>query len=224
MADLTGRRVLVVGASSGIGAAIVELLASQGARVAGAARRVDQISAEVAIDCDVRAPDACTAVVETTVKGFGGLDGLVYATGVSPLQPLTEMSAFDWDDVLRTNVVGAALISAAALPHLAESRGSAVYLSSDSMPNPWPGLGAYAASKAALETMVKAWSGEHPDVHFSTYVVGPTMTGFADGWDPDLAGDAMAQWVEKGYLDVNVVRTADVVAAEVVDQLADGWR
>ena len=153
------------------------------------------------------------------VAVFGGLDGLVYATGASPLRHLTATTAADWDDVLQTNVVGAALVTAAAVRHLAAARGSAVYLSSNSVPTPWPGLGAYAASKAALETMVKAWSGEHPDVHFSTYVVGPTFTGFADGWDQALAGELMPGWMEAGYFDVSNVRDPADVAREIVDVL-----
>jgi NAD(P)-dependent dehydrogenase (short-subunit alcohol dehydrogenase family) len=224
MTELGGRRVLVIGASSGIGAAVVQELADGGARVAGAARRVDQITAEVAIACDVRDPDACASAVAAAFEKLGGLDGLIYATGAAPLRRLSAMSASEWDDVLRTNVVGASLVTAAALPHLTDTRGSAVYLSSDSVPTPWPGLGAYAASKAALETLVQAWSTEHPEVCFSTYVVGPTLTGIADGWDQELAADVMSRWVEDGYLDVNGVRPADAVAVEVVADLSAGWQ
>jgi NAD(P)-dependent dehydrogenase (short-subunit alcohol dehydrogenase family) len=97
-----------------------------------------------------------------------------------------------------------------------------VYLSSHSVPDPWPGLGAYAASKAGLETLVRAWAGEEPAVRFQTYVVGPTMTAFADGWDDDLTAELMPQWQAAGLLDVTQVRTAEAVAEEVVAVLNGG--
>lgn len=213
---MTERRVLVVGASSGIGASVAKLLESGGWQVAGAARRYELVPASVQLACDVRDPAACAAVVEEAARALGGLDGLVYATGSSPLRPLAETTAAEWEDVLRTNLVGAALVTAAALPHLAAVRGGAVYLSSHSVPEPWPGLGAYAASKAALETTVKAWAAEQPAVGFASYVVGPTLTNFAAGWDLGLATAYGPRWQRDGRLDVAAVRQPDEVAAEVI--------
>jgi NAD(P)-dependent dehydrogenase (short-subunit alcohol dehydrogenase family) len=168
------------------------------------------------VPCDVRDPAACTAAVDEAVTVLGGLDALVYATGMSPLRRLADTDAAGWDDVLRTNLVGAALVTAAAVQHLEAAQGSAVYLSSHSVPAPWPGLGAYAASKAGLETLVKAWASEHPMVRFATYVVGPTMTGFADDWDQQLAAELMPQWADAGLLDVAAVREPGVVADEIL--------
>ena len=97
-----------------------------------------------------------------------------------------------------TNVTGASIVTAAALPHLKASSGVAMYLSSVSASQtpPWPGLGSYAVSKAALDKLVEAWRAEHPDVGFTRVIVGEcgggegeAMTGFADGWDRELLGD-----------------------------------
>ncbi len=87
-------------------------------------------------------------------RGLGGIDALVYATGIGPLGRLADTDAETWRRTFDTNVIGAALVTAAAIPHLTESRGVAAYLSSvnGSLTPPWPGLGAYAVSKAALET------------------------------------------------------------------------
>ena len=216
------QRVLVVGASSGIGAAIVQRLRDDGAAVAGAARRAALVPCDVPLECDVSDAASCRAVVATAADRLGGIDGLVYAAGFSPLRRLEATEAADWDLLLRTNLIGAALVTAAALPHLrAATAATAIYLSSHSVPDPWPGLGAYAASKAALQTMVKAWQAEHPEIRFETFVVGPTATGFADGWEPDLAAELMPQWQASGLLDVAAVRSAEEVAAEVVSRLAD---
>jgi len=69
--------------------------------------------------------------------------------------------------------------AAAAIPHLTASAGKAVYLSSDagSFGPPWPGLGAYGVSKAALERLVDAWRAEHPDVGFTCLIVGECADG-----------------------------------------------
>ena len=125
-----------------------------------------------------------------------------------------------------TNVIGAALITAASIPHLAASGGAAAYLSSvsASITQPWPGLGAYVVSKAALDKLVEAWRVEHPAVGFTRVIVGdcaggegPAMTQFADSWDAELAAELAPLWSARGYLagsllDVNeLVRIVDTV-------------
>ena len=123
---------------------------------------------------------------------------------------LADMGADTWRQVFDTNVIGAALVTAAAIPHLAESSGAtAVYLSSvsASVTSPWPGLGSYAVSKAALDKLVEAWRGEHPTVGFTRLVVGECMggegdsvPGFADGWDQELAAEVMPVWFARNYM------------------------
>ncbi len=121
-------------------------------------------------------------------------------------------------------MIGAALTTAVALPHLTESSGTAVYLSSVSASHtpPWPGLGAYAVSKAALDKLVEAWRVEHPTVGFTRLVVGEcvggegeSMTGFSDGWDPDLAAEFAPQWM--AHMSGAFVDVEDLVT--IVDSL-----
>jgi NAD(P)-dependent dehydrogenase (short-subunit alcohol dehydrogenase family) len=111
--------------------------------------------------------------------------------------------------VFATNVTGAAIVTSAALPELAKSTGTAAYLSSvsASLTAPWPGLGAYAVSKAALDKLVEAWRAEHPNVGFTRVVVGDCGGGegdaqsqFTTGWDMELAGEMANIWLAKGYL------------------------
>jgi NAD(P)-dependent dehydrogenase (short-subunit alcohol dehydrogenase family) len=225
---LDGRRILVVGASSGIGRAIAIAAAGAGAEVVLAARRVALLQ-EVAeqagprawpVVLDVRTPLGCRSAVHAAVERLGRLDALVYAAGINRLAMLSDTELEAWRDLLDTNLVGAALVTAAALPALVESGGRALYLSSHSVGRPWPGLGAYAASKAGLDTMVAAWRGEVPEVHFGRAVVGPTLTGMADSWDADLAAAMFGWWEEAGYLD-RAPAPAEEVAERVIAWVGD---
>lgn len=210
-------RVVVVGASSGLGRCIGVGLAAGGAQVALMARRVDRLETAVAdagggalaVACDVTDEASVAAAVEEAAERLGGIDALVYTPAIGPLVRLAETDAATWARVFATNVTGAALVTAAALPHLEASAGRALYLSSVSASEtpPWPGLGSYAVSKAALDKLVEAWRAEHPTVGFSRVTVGDCvggegegMTQFAADWDPDLAGELLPEWVDRRYI------------------------
>ncbi len=241
---LGGARALVVGASSGIGRAIGLALAREGARVAFAARRAELLEdaarkaggGAVAIPCDVREPESCEEVVSRAVASFGGLDALVYAAGVYPWIKLRDLDAEAWRWVIETNLLGASLVTRAAIPHLERGPGCAVYLSSiaASLTPPWPGLGAYVVSKAGLDKLVDAWRGEHPSVGFTSVVVGNTTSNLANPEgtapsEPPVAGDPaviqeiMGRWMQKGYLSGEGMHP-DGVAEQVVNVIASRER
>ena len=211
------RRLLVVGASSGIGRAVVNAARAAGWSVAGAARRRDRVAdtGALALACDVRVAADCRRVVDDAVEALGSLDALVYAAGVAALGAAADTTPAAWDDMLRTNVVGPALVVGAALPHLASQAGTAMVLSSHSVARPWPGLVPYAASKSAVETLMAGWATECPRVRFRTVPVGPTATGFADSWPAEAAGAYFTEWERSGYL-AGPVATAEEAAAEVL--------
>jgi len=202
----------VVGASSGIGRAVARQLADGGASVVLAARRADKLAdaaasagphASVAV-CDVRVPDDCERVVRDAASSLGGLDVVVYATAIDPLVRLVDTDADRWHDVFATNVVGASLVTRAALAPLTESGGRMVFISASSVGRPLPGMGAYETSKAALDEMVRAWRGEHPEVGFSNVAVGNTLgTEVYESWDRELLGELSAVWAARGYVHDN---------------------
>jgi NAD(P)-dependent dehydrogenase (short-subunit alcohol dehydrogenase family) len=223
-------KTVVVGASSGLGRCIAIGLARRGASVALLARRRDklgQAAAEagpdaVPIVCDVTDADSCTAAIEEAAGALGGVESLVYAPAIGPLARVEETDVETWRRVFDTNVIGASLITAAARPHLAASAGRAVYLSSvsASLTPPWPGLGAYAVSKAALDKLVEAWRAEHPEIGFTRLVVGDCaggegdgMTQFTQGWDPDLATELVTHWLDRGYIAGSLIDVEDLVSA-----------
>jgi NAD(P)-dependent dehydrogenase (short-subunit alcohol dehydrogenase family) len=231
-------RTVVVGASSGLGRCIGVGLARRGTQVALLARRrgrLDDAAKEagpgaLVVECDVTDEQSCRSAIASAAAGLGGIDALVYAPGIGPLAKLVDTDAETWARVFATNVTGASLVTAAALPHLSESTGAALYLSSVSASQtpPWPGLGAYAVSKAALDKLVDAWRGEHPDVGFTRLVVGDcaggegdAMTGFADGWDPELAAEVAPTWVARNYM-AGALMDVDRLVAMVDALLREG--
>ncbi len=223
-------KTVVVGASSGLGRGIAIGLARRGASVALMARRRDMLDEAVeeagpgtlAITCDVTDAEACAAAIEEAAGALGGVDALVYAPAIGPLARVKDTDVETWRRVFDTNVIGASVVTAAALPYLASSAGRAVYLSSvsASLTPPWPGLGAYAVSKAALDKLVEAWRAEHPEIGFTRLVVGDCaggegdgMTQFTRGWDPDLATELATGWVARGYIAGSLIDIEDLVSA-----------
>ncbi len=213
----TPLRVAVVGASAGLGRCIGMGLAEKGARVAFLARRRDRLenaakeagNGAAAVVCDVTDSQSCQQAIADVVDDFGGLDGLVYTTGMGVLSPLTEVTGEQWAQLFATNVTGASLVTAAAAPHLAATAGSALYLSSlsASYTTPWPLLGAYAVSKAALDKLVEAWRVEHPNIGFTRFAVGDSFGGEGDSqtefnknWDPEAMEKAIRLWMERGEM------------------------
>jgi NAD(P)-dependent dehydrogenase (short-subunit alcohol dehydrogenase family) len=227
--DLAGRRVLVMGASSGLGRALGLRASAAGARVAFAARRAarcEEAAKEagggaIALRCDVREQAECRAAVRAVEEAFGGLDALVYATGLSPLAMLESASAEQWQEVLAANVVGASLVTAAAVEALRKSQGRAVYISSYAVRMPLPGLGLYRVSKVALDALIECWRMEHPDVDFTRVVVGNTSgTEFASAWEPERLKQALDVWVERKLFPSATMMTLDVLCESVLAVLA----
>jgi NAD(P)-dependent dehydrogenase (short-subunit alcohol dehydrogenase family) len=223
-------RTVVVGASSGLGCCIGIGLAQRGAQVALLARRLDKLEAaakeagpgSLAIACDVTDEASCRAAIDEAAKRLGGIDNLVYATGIGPLARLVDTDTETWRRTFDTNVTGAAIVTAAAIPYLEASKGRAAYLSSvsASLTPPWPGLGAYAVSKAALDKLVEAWRVEHPHIGFTRFVVGDcaggegdAMTGFTTDWDLELAAELANVWVARNYLTGSLIEVNELVTA-----------
>jgi NAD(P)-dependent dehydrogenase (short-subunit alcohol dehydrogenase family) len=223
-------KVVVVGASSGLGRCIAIGLARRGEKVAALARRKEMLDAAaaeagggtVAIRCDVTDESSCKAAMTQAAEILGGIDGFVYTPAIGPLARLAETDAETWRKTFDTNVIGASSITAAALPYLNESRGVASYLSSvsASFTAPWPGLGAYAVSKAALDKLVDAWRTEHPQIGFTRVTVGDCVGGegdsmsqfvFVSGWDLDFAGEMIPAWSSQKLLSGSLLDVENLV-------------
>ncbi len=211
--------MLVVGASSGIGAALARAVAAGGGQVAVSARRSDRLEELVAqmgtgyvVPGDATDPDDARRVADDAATALGGLDLMVYVAGYGVLQPLVETDPDTWTDVFRVNVVGANLAAAAALDHLGPD-GIAAFVSSRTVDDANPMFATYSATKAALDQCIRVWRHEHPDRRFVRIVMGNTApTEFADHMRPERLGEALEAWqglgIPGGMMDVDDVGRA----------------
>ena len=136
---LEGKVALVTGASRGIGRAVAERLAADGAAVAVAARSlegVEAVAADIrqaggdgrvlAISCDVSNAASVQEMIDATKREFGGLDVVVNNAGITRDNLLLRMSEDDWNSVLSTNLTGLFLVSKAAARHMLRSRSGSI--------------------------------------------------------------------------------------------------
>jgi len=215
--DLTGKRVLVVGGSAGIGRGTALAAAHAGAAITVVGRNPDKLKEVVAtagtgtaIVADVTEPGRCAELVAEAVDAMGGLDAVVYSTGVSPLAPLEEVDAETWQRVIATNSIGPALVAQAAVPQLSDD-GLVVFISSITVGAAHYGLGPYAASKAALDRTVRSWRVEHPERRFVCMAVGDTHdTDFARDFDMERAAALTPKWVAASVIYKNHMESADL--------------
>ena len=226
---LSGKRLLAVGASSGIGKASALAAAAEGARVCLAARRSDRIEKAAAeagnesfpLPCDVRDESSCRSLVAEAAAIMGGLDGVIYAPGISTFGPIEEIDAESWRAVLETNLIGASLILNAAIAFLEDSRGKAVFISSiviDDSP-PRHQQASYVISKIALESLIAAWQAEHPRVGFTSIASGDALTEFGVGHDVQKLAPIVKKWQDQGYMYGRMME-ASAVAEQVVNALS----
>lgn len=156
---LRGRRVLITGAARGIGAGLADLLTAHGARVALAGLE-PELLAEVAQrnhapwrECDVSDPDALDRAVEELVTELGGLDVVVANAGIAKQLPIIGGQPDVMEAHLRVNTLGVFYTLRAAGPHITHPGGYALATASLAAAVHLPLLGAYSASKAAVEAI-----------------------------------------------------------------------
>jgi NAD(P)-dependent dehydrogenase (short-subunit alcohol dehydrogenase family) len=206
--DLTGRRLLIVGASSGIGRGVALAAAAAGAEIVVVGRRdqllekvLDEAGRGTAICADLRDPEQCARIGGEAAEALGGgVDAVLHSLGTSPLLRIAETPADVWTDTFATNVIAPALVTASVLPYLAAD-GLVAFVSSRSVGRPYHGVGAYSASKASLDQTILSWRLENPDRRFLRLEIGDTLgTDFARNFDPRQVGELMPLWISHGIM------------------------
>lgn len=218
---LAGRRVLVTGGSSGIGAATARALAARGARVAVLARRAEPLRAlaaelgGVAVLADITDDAAAVAAVDEAAAALGGLDALVNSAGLMHPGPVADTDPTSWRATFELNVIALLVVTKAAIRHLADGTDpSIVNISSMSGRRvPGPDGGVYAASKFAVHALGESLRQElGPDgIRVTTVAPGFVRTPIferAEGEDDEVT----ARYRERNAtLGLDAARVADAV-------------
>ncbi len=161
------RRIVVTGASSGLGAHAVRELARGGANILAVARRLDRLERlvkeledapgrVVPIRADVTTPEGCEDAMAAAVSAFGGIDVLVNNAGSEAQGSIERLTLMDFEGMFRANVTSIFLCVRAALPALRESRGAIINIGSTVVARPPRDRFGYVASKGAVEAMTRA--------------------------------------------------------------------
>jgi 3-oxoacyl-[acyl-carrier protein] reductase len=211
MFDLNGMTALVTGASGGIGSAIAEALAGQGARVALSGTREDalrEVAGRIAGDpvvlpCNLSDAAAVDALVPQAVDALGGkLDILVNNAGVTRDNLILRMKDEEWDQVIRVNLEAAfRLCRAAAKPMMKARFGRIVSITSVVGATGNPGQANYAASKGALTAMSKALAQELASRGITVNCVAPGfITSPMTDALPDAQKEALTTRIPAGRL------------------------
>lgn len=206
--SLAGSRILVVGGTNGIGAAIATEARSQGARVT-----VDGRSEGL----DVRDVAAVQAHMASAVAALGGLDHVICTAGVLRIGAVATTDAADIAEVIDVNVTGTLNVARAAHEHLCRTRGSFTAFASSSFTLGRPGYVAYSASKAAVVNLVQGLAEEWSDDGIRVNAVSPERT------DTPMRRQAFPDESRDGLLSSEEVATATLrlLTTDLTGQVLD---
>lgn len=167
---LAGRRVLVTGATGGLGAAVARAFAREGASLALVARdvgRLDALTAELGevaatVAADVGSWREVFRAVSESADTLGGLDAVVNAAAIDTVwKPVGDLPVEEWDRAIAVNLSGTFYVCRATLPLLAEEGGSIVNFTSVAGLRAWAEDAAYNASKAGIELLTRTIAVEY---------------------------------------------------------------
>ena len=183
--NITGKVIVITGASSGMGAAAASHLAAKGAKIVLGARRVDrieQLAAEIAqaggeakaVATDVTKKDEVSRLIDTAVQTYGRIDVLINNAGVMPLSPLDRLKVDEWDQMIDVNLKGVLYGIAAALPYMQEQRsGHIINLSSVAGHKLFGGSAVYSATKFAVRAVSEGLRQEMASYNIRTTIISP---------------------------------------------------
>lgn len=179
--DLTGRRIIITGGASGMGAGLVRALPAMGAKVFSLDLNAEVgsgIAGEAGAGfaaCDVTDPVSVQEAVSDAVAQLGGLDVLIHAAGMAPGSPASEMGLDHWQSTMNINATGTFLTNQAVFPHLKENGGAIIDFASAAGIGGYPGKAAYAAAKGAVLAWVRSIAVEWAPYDITVNAIAPAI-------------------------------------------------
>jgi NAD(P)-dependent dehydrogenase (short-subunit alcohol dehydrogenase family) len=247
MARLSDTRVLVTGATSGLGLAMAHALAQAGARVAVTSRKRERAQAAagqlgggaLGVELDVRDADSVSAAVDAVYQQIGGLDVLVNNAGIGMLtvnprfmtepQPFWAVTPAGFRDVIETKATGTFLVARAVVPLMLDAGGGRVVtISMSEQTMTRRGFVPYGPSGAAVEALARVMAADLADTAVTANILlpgGATATGMI----PDDMGEELrANLLDPAVMGPPIVWLASADAAGVHDERIvardfDGW-
>lgn len=214
--DLNGRVVAVIGATGGLGSALVTALRSRGTQVIEVSRAGHaDISADV--HADLRDAGAGDALVEYATATHGRLDGVVVAAGIVAFGDLADTSDIAVEELLLTNTMGPIWLAKRVEPLLADSAGFFVNISGVVAETPMPGMVAYSASKAAaaasMSALAKEWRRRkilvvdarppHTETGLASRPLEGTAPSMPDGLSPESVAERIVDAIVAGEREIS---------------------
>ena len=224
--ELEDKVVLITGASAGIGLATARSLAAAGAMVALAARSTDKLTqlaeelrrdghAALVVPTDMRNHAEVAQLVETTLQHYGQLDVLINNAGQAVAGTVAEVDVDQFQQVVDLNVFGPVYAMQASVPRMRE-HGGGIIINVSSMVSKMhiPGLGGYAATKAALNTLSDTARGELASDNIRVITVYPRMT--ATDFGRNSLGNRQMRQQQRGNAAPGMVIDSPEYVAETI--------
>lgn len=184
--NITGKTIVITGASSGMGAAAARHLAAKGAAVVLGARRTDRIEslvseiteasgrAAIAVQTDVTKREDLQRLIDVAIETYGRIDVLINNAGVMPLSPLERVKVDEWDQMIDVNLKGVLYGVAAALPHMiAQKSGHIINVASVAGHKLFGGSAVYSATKFAVRAFSEGLRQEMAPHNIRTTIISP---------------------------------------------------
>src|SRR5947209_5196892 len=199
---ISGKVVVITGASSGLGEATARLLSEQGATIVLGARRVERLQAlaaelnrgggkALALQTDVTDADQVKRLVDAAVQTYGRIDVMLNNAGLMPHSPLERLKIDDWNRTIDVNIKGVLYGIAAALPHMKRQKsGHIINVSSVAGHKVRPTGAVYSATKVAVRMLSEGLRLEVKPYNIRTTVISPgaIATELPDSiTEPDIA-------------------------------------
>jgi len=224
--NFINKRVLLTGASGGIGQALVQSFTDAGALLAVADINVENLTAQAYFPGDLSDEEYVSGLVPNAIEALGGIDILVNNAGIMRRGDVTETSVEDFDISVGVNVRAPYLLCRAAIDHMSVNDGGAIVnVSSCWGVHPGPGHAVYCMSKAAIASLTQCMGRDHAHQGVRVNAVCPNevntpmlRTGFERrGFDPDTAVQELNKTVPLGRI-AEADDIADVILFLASDQ------